>query len=123
MTLTGKSCLTRREILSSANVPITNLTRNDSRSNSCLRGEKPSTNTNVPQSLHKDSVWDSQGTESRLYNENQMFIFVSRTGGCLRIIRNIQTRRSLVRFQMVSLEFFIDIIFPIALWPWGRLSL
>ena len=31
--------------------------------------------------------------------------------------------RSLVRFQMVSLEFFIDIIFPIALRPWGRLSL
>jgi len=31
----------------------------------------------------------------------------------------LQIGRSLVRFQMVSLEFFIDIILPIALWPWG----
>ena len=30
---------------------------------------------------------------------------------------------SQVRFPTVSLEFFIDIILPAALWPWGQLSL
>ena len=30
-----------------------------------------------------------------------------------------QVGRSQVRFPMVSLEFFIDIILPAALWPWG----
>ena len=35
----------------------------------------------------------------------------------------LQTGRSRVRFLMVSLEFFSDIILPVALWSWGRLSL
>jgi hypothetical protein len=35
----------------------------------------------------------------------------------------LQTGRSQVQFPMVTLDFFIDIILPAALWPWGRLSL
>jgi len=31
----------------------------------------------------------------------------------------LQVGRSRVRFSMVSLEFFIDIILPAALCPWG----
>ena len=34
-----------------------------------------------------------------------------------------QAARSRVRFPVVSLEFFIDIILPAALWPWCRLNL
>ena len=35
----------------------------------------------------------------------------------------LQVRRSRVRFPLVSLEFFIDIILPAALWLGDRLSL
>jgi hypothetical protein len=35
----------------------------------------------------------------------------------------VQTGRSRVRFQMESPEFFSDLILPVALWLWGRLSL
>jgi len=34
----------------------------------------------------------------------------------------LQAGRSRVRF-LISLEFFIDIIRPVALWPWGQLIL
>ena len=35
----------------------------------------------------------------------------------------LQAGRSRIRFPMVSLAFFIVVILPVALWPWGRLSL
>ena len=35
----------------------------------------------------------------------------------------LQAGRSRVRFPMVSLDFFIDIILPVGLWPWGWLIL
>jgi hypothetical protein len=35
----------------------------------------------------------------------------------------VPARRSRVPFPMVSLKFFVDVIFPAALWPWSRLSL
>jgi hypothetical protein len=34
----------------------------------------------------------------------------------------LQTGMSRVRFPILPLEFFIDIILPAALWPWGWLS-
>jgi hypothetical protein len=35
----------------------------------------------------------------------------------------LEAGRSRVRFPMVSLEFYIDVTLPAALWPWGRPSL
>jgi hypothetical protein len=35
------------------------------------------------------------------------------------VVTALQVGRSQVRFPMVSLEFFIDIILLAALWPWG----
>ena len=35
----------------------------------------------------------------------------------------VEALKVAVRFPMESLELFIDMVLPAALWPWGRLSL
>ena len=44
-------------------------------------------------------------------------------GGSFRSGSALQAKRSRVRFPVGSLGYFIDVILPAALWPWGRLSL
>ena len=40
-------------------------------------------------------------------------------GGAVGTGTELQAGKMWVPFPMVSLEFFIDIILPFALWPWG----
>ena len=40
-------------------------------------------------------------------------------GGAVGLDTALEAGSSWVRFPMVSLEFFIDIILPAVLWPWG----
>ena len=49
---------------------------------------------------------------------NFITVIFSVTGGTA-----LQAGRSRVRFPIVSLDIFIDIILLAALWPWGRFSL
>jgi hypothetical protein len=48
---------------------------------------------------------------------------ISVRGGAVGRGTALQTGRLQDQYQMVSLEFFIDIILPAALWPWSRLIL
>jgi len=50
-------------------------------------------------------------------------VSVGARGGAIGWGTVLQAGRSQVRFPMVSLEFFIDIILPAAIWLWGWLGL
>ena len=74
--------------------------------------------------------WHCQGQtetmEEKILNIKNMSSYLTENGargGAVGWGTATQTRRSRVRFATVSLEFFIDIIPPAALWPWGWLSL
>ena len=51
---------------------------------------------------------------------SQLYLFTMKArGGAISSGIALQAVGSRVRFPMVSLEFFIDIILPAALWHWG----
>jgi len=56
------------------------------------------------------------------YNFYQRLTFAGARGGAVCWGTALQAEMSRVRFPMVSLEFFIDIILPATPWPWGRVS-
>jgi hypothetical protein len=47
-----------------------------------------------------------------------VLVIIGVRGGAVGLGTLLQAGRSRVQFPMVSLEFFIDIILPAALWPW-----
>jgi len=61
------------------------------------------------------------GTTHTIFRENlytRCSLLKGARGGAVGWDSALQAGRSRVRFPMVSLEFFIDIILPVAIWPW-----
>jgi hypothetical protein len=68
--------------------------------------------------LFSSSIFVSDIKYSHDWNNFQYRCIIGLRGGPVGWRTAIQVKRSQVRFPMVSLEVFIDIILPAALWPW-----
>ena len=69
------------------------------------------------------SSFSTKYSEYKLFTLYRLTVQLGAHGGAVGWGMALQAGRSRVRFSMVSMEFFIDIILPAALWPWGWLSL
>ena len=85
------------------------------------------TRTNVLGNLVSKSYYIILKTEAVYVYPKIWYIYQTTlghaAGGAVSWGNALQAGRSRVRFPMLSLEFFIDIKLPAALWPWVRLSL
>jgi hypothetical protein len=107
--------------------PASNVSRINSKSGWCLPTFPHKVDTFLPKAVFwiddlSMKNWKQYGrkrSKSRILTHYSTYCTRWRSGWGT----TLQTGRSRVRFPMVSLDFFIDIIFPSALWPWGRLSL
>ena len=80
----------------------------------------------MSQEYRLNSIKYTQQNKGQLKRISKYILYLSNNGGPRWHSGQgavLQIGRSLVRSQMVSLEFFIDIMLAIALRPWGRLSL
>ena len=66
--------------------------------------------------------WNTSIINNRLNFVTLTILYDGVCGGAVGWGAVLQPGRSWVRFPMVSLEFFIDIILLVTLWPWGWLS-
>ena len=70
-----------------------------------------------------NTVLSSKSLELSIYKIDWNIIQLGVSGGSVGWGTALQTGRSQVLFPMESLDFFSDLILPVALWPWGRLNL